>query len=90
MWVLVLKGLKQAIEAHTARARQSTQPKLVLMSWRYVVINNCFFASIYGKWFPWEFTEGHMHSGAGEGVVVVEGGWETSMFGLLSMCRSAW
>ena len=21
---------------------------------------HCFFASIYGKWFPWEFTDGHM------------------------------
>ena len=30
---------------------------------------HCFFASIYGKWFPWEFTDGHTpQAGAGGGV----------------------
>ena len=38
-----------------------------------------FFASIYGKWFPWELTDGHM---------LLRG--QTSMFGSLSMCRFAW
>ena len=40
---------------------------------------HCFFASIYGKWFPWEFTDGHMRSRG-----------ETSMFGSLGMCCSIW
>ena len=38
-------------------------------SWQYALFlylqMHCFFASIYGKWFPWEFTEGHTRSGRG-------------------------
>ena len=28
--------------------------------------NALFLVSIYGKWFPWEFTDGHMHWGGGD------------------------
>ena len=41
---------------------------------------HCFLAFIYGKRFPWEFTDGHTSSG----------GRETSMFGSLGMGHSAW
>ena len=38
-------------------------------SWRYALLfdlqMHCFFASIYRKWFPWEYTDGHTRSGRG-------------------------
>ena len=50
-------------------------------SWRYALFLylkiHCFVASMYGKWFPWEFT---MDTRAQRG--------ETSMFGSLGMCRA--
>ena len=38
--------------------------------------NALFLVSIYGKWFPWEFTDGH--------ILWATGGGGTSMFGSIS------